>query len=241
MGLPEMPHPELTPNQGAALVALAAHVVAARLLDQPFQPAEPAESALRTVGSSFVTLERAGALRGCVGALEPTRPLYLDVARNALRAMADPRLPAVAADEWCALDVSVSVLSESQPIPASGIEELASALRPGVDGVILTDGRRRATFLPAVWQRMPSARQFVAALLLKGGWSRADGPELMAWRYVATEVHSPAPRPPLAEVSPPAAWVGAGSGKSSPAPDSATSSAPDPSAQPGAGAADPGA
>src|SRR5690606_35881105 len=50
------------------------------------------EERLSVPGASFVTIEVDGALAGCIGSLEPTRPLWQDVARNARgAAFADPR------------------------------------------------------------------------------------------------------------------------------------------------------
>src|SRR5512142_720135 len=107
---------EITSAEGAALAALAVRVIGARLAGRSYTATCPGGAAAE-VGASFVTLERAGRLRGCVGALDAVRPLHLDVARNALRAMADPRLPAVAVEDWAELDVTVSVLGPREPIP----------------------------------------------------------------------------------------------------------------------------
>ena len=122
---------ELTPDEGAALACLAAWGVAAKLRGLATDGRPPAEARLRALGASFVTLEAAGRLRGCIGTLYPARPLYLDVARNARRAAEDPRLPAVTATDWPRLDVSVSVLTPPRPLAAAGVAELAAALRPG--------------------------------------------------------------------------------------------------------------
>src|SRR5690606_1727862 len=55
---------------------------------------------LRSPGCSFVTLEREGELAGCIGTLQPSRPLWRDVARNARgAAFADPRFPPLAAGD----------------------------------------------------------------------------------------------------------------------------------------------
>ena len=188
----------ITAPAGAALAALAVAAIGARLRGEPFQPAAPDHPELLVPGASFVTLERGGALRGCVGALDPARPLYLDVVRNAGRAMADPRLPALAPAEWPELDVTVSVLSAPEPVPG-GADALAGALRPGVDGLILTDGSRRATFLPAVWHKVADPERFVAALLAKGGWTPGERGGLTALRYTATEFTAAGPRPALTE------------------------------------------
>jgi hypothetical protein len=185
----------LSTADGAALARLAAEAVRARLAGRPPDGRPPAAQPLRAIGASFVTLERAGELRGCIGTLEAVRPLYRDVIRNAQRAMADPRLPPVTAAEWPELDVKVSVLSDAEPLLVTGPDELLAALRPGVDGLILTDGRRRATFLPAVWAKLPDPEHFLRALLAKGGWPPGTWPAgLTAQRYTADEYRDPAPR-----------------------------------------------
>jgi uncharacterized protein len=191
--------------EGARLAQLAAAAVGARLrgrdpLAEPMADliADFAADGVAAPGASFVTLERRGALRGCVGTLEPSRPLYYDVVRNAVRAMNDPRLPAVTAADWPELDVKVSVLTPETPVPAATRAELLAALRPGVDGLVLTGGPRRATFLPAVWAKLPEPADFVDALLRKGGWPAGEWPaELAAARYTSEEFHDAAPREPL--------------------------------------------
>jgi uncharacterized protein len=183
---------------GALLARLAAAAVAVRLGGRP--DAQPEADvlvvpALLEKGASFVTLERCGMLRGCIGSLEASCPLYRDVLRNAVRAMTDPRLPPVTVDDWLDLDVKVSVLGALQPLPSTTRDELLAALRPGVDGLILTDGHRRATFLPAVWDKLPEPDRYVAALLRKGGWPADGWPAgLVARRYGSREFHDPAPR-----------------------------------------------
>jgi len=183
---------------GTALARLAAAVVGARLAERPVPDAVPQRPALTAVGASFVTLEAAGRLRGCIGTIEAARPLYLDVIRNAQRAMRDPRMPPVVAAEWPNLDVKVAVLTPGGPLPAATREEFLAALRPGVDGVLITDGKRRATFLPAVWAKLPEPARFTAALLAKGGWPETEWPaDLTASRYTTVEYRDPAPRPAL--------------------------------------------
>lgn len=50
--------------------------------------------ALQARQASFVTLEKAGQLRGCIGSLEAYRPLVEDVAEHAYAAaFRDPRFP----------------------------------------------------------------------------------------------------------------------------------------------------
>jgi len=42
-------------------------------------------------------------------------------------------------------------------------------LNPNVDGVILQDGWRRATFLPQVWEKIPDKAEFLDELCYKMG------------------------------------------------------------------------
>jgi AmmeMemoRadiSam system protein A len=218
----------LEPGDGAALARLAAATVGACLAGAPMRDGVPepdavagsvrdlvsgpvaASAALTEPGSCFVTLEVNGRLRGCVGTIEPARPLYLDAMRNAQRAMRDPRMPAVQAAEWPYLDVKVSVLSAAGDLAAGSRAELVNALRPGVDGVLITDGTRRATFLPAVWAKLRDPETFVAALLAKGGWAPTGWPAgLVASRYTTSDYRDSPPRPALPSLSP-AAPGGAG-------------------------------
>jgi AmmeMemoRadiSam system protein A len=176
----------LSADQGRQLVELAVEVVYARLTRVSHEPSRPTDPVLLRPGASFVTLESRGALRGCVGTLQPRRPLYLDVRHNTESAMVDPRLPAVTAVDWPTLDVEVSVLSELEPVAAGTRAELVGRLRPGVDGLVVAVETRRATFLPAVWAKLADPQRFVSALLAKGGWPADGWPEgALVWRYTS--------------------------------------------------------
>jgi AmmeMemoRadiSam system protein A len=178
----------LTAAEGQALAELAVAAIAARLAGHALAGSRPESAALRAPGASFVTLEAGGRLRGCIGSLEHIRPLYQDVVRNAVHAMSDPRLPPVTAADWPTLTVTVAVLSPAEPLRSPTRDALLAALRPGVDGLILARGRRRATFLPKVWRKLATPERFVAALLKKGGWPAEPWPsDLAASRYTVVE------------------------------------------------------
>jgi AmmeMemoRadiSam system protein A len=121
-------------------------------------------------GASFVTLTQAGKLRGCIGSLEAYRTLATDVAENAVAAaFKDPRFAPLGDDELARTRVEVSLLTPAVPISFSDENAALNALRPGIDGIVLTHGQRRATFLPQVWESLPEPRQFIAQLKLKAG------------------------------------------------------------------------
>lgn len=123
-------------------------------------------------GATFVTLTQNGQLRGCIGSLEAHRPLAKDVAENAIAAaFHDPRFPPLKGEELERTRVEVSLLEPSEAIDFVDEADAIAQLRPGVDGVILTHGHRRATFLPQVWEALPDPRKFLAQLKLKAGLS----------------------------------------------------------------------
>ena len=125
---------------------------------------------LRTPGACFVTLTQDGTLRGCIGTVDAWRPLGLDVRANAVAAAVhDRRFPPLRPEELDRTRIEVSVLSPPEPIDCSDEADALATLRPGVDGVVLACGRRRATFLPQVWQRLPDPATFLTALRRKAG------------------------------------------------------------------------
>lgn len=140
---------------------------------------------LREIGASFVTLRLQGELRGCIGSVDPHRPLGDDVVHNArAAAFQDPRFPPVAREELERLQVEVSVLSPRTPIEASDEPSALAALRPGVDGIYLEYAGRGATFLPQVWENLPDPQDFLGELRRKAGLgARFWDPAIRLSRY----------------------------------------------------------
>ena len=150
--------------------------------------------------ATFVTLHRCDQLRGCVGSLVANRPLVSDVAHSAFKAaFRDGRFSALQAAEFDGLEVHISVLSPLEPLSSKNEASLLEQIRPGVDGLVLRDGPRQGTFLPAVWESIPDPMEFLRALKSKAGlpadaWS-ADWDVL---RYTVESIPSPTlhfPRP----------------------------------------------
>jgi MEMO1 family protein len=132
----------------------------------------------------FVTLTEKGALRGCIGYIEPIKPLYRAVMENARNAaLSDPRFPPVAPSELAGIKVEVSVLTRPVAIEYNGPQDLLDKLVPHVDGIILQDGPYQSTFLPQVWDQLPEKTGFLEALSLKGGMARDGWKKAHVKRY----------------------------------------------------------
>ncbi len=153
----------------------------------------PALSAWR---ATFVTLTENDRLRGCIGSLMPHRPLMDDAVINATQAaFSDPRFPPLKESELAGLRVDVSILSHPRAVPAGSVSELAGALEPERDGLILSAGRRRALFLPTVWRHFPDAHAFVRHLMAKAGFQPNRWPEgLEARRFRVESFGAPSRR-----------------------------------------------
>jgi hypothetical protein len=135
------------------------------------------DAGLKARRGSFVTLNQRGQLRGCIGSLAASRPLLVDVAHNArAAAFRDPRFKPLTATEYASIDVHISVLSPARPVQVRSRRELIDFLQPGVHGLILQQGKHRATYLPSVWEKIADSDRFIAELrakagLPRGGWS----------------------------------------------------------------------
>lgn len=150
-------------------------------------------------GASFVTLRDGRRLLGCVGSMAPIRPLATDVAANAVSAaFADPRMPALTPAEFETMEVKISVLSPLVPMPVHSLDELRARVVPGKDGLLIQSGSRRGTFLPSVWEQVPSVDEFLSMLWLKAGLPPGTWPaDLVVERYRTFEFGDPGPRPAI--------------------------------------------
>lgn len=174
-------------HRGRVLLPLARAAIAGEL-GRP-QAADDSAPWLREPGACFVTLTRQGELRGCIGTLEAHRPLLTDVRVNAVAAaFHDPRFAPLSMRELDLVEVEVSLLSPMQALDFASEAEALALLRPGIDGVVLSYGSRRSTFLPQVWEQLPDVHAFMAHLKRKAGLP-ADfwHAELRLQRYTVTQ------------------------------------------------------
>ena len=133
-------------------------------------PTENIPAALEKAGACFVTLHKAGNLRGCCGSVMAWRPLIEDIRANALlAAFDDPRFFPLGRVEWDEISLSVTLLSPLQAMNFESEADLLSQLEPHRDGLLIEDAGRCALFLPAVWESAPDKQEFLAHLKAKAG------------------------------------------------------------------------
>lgn len=144
---------------------------------------------LREERATFVTLKINGRLRGCIGSMQAHRALAVDVAHNAqAAAYKDHRFSPLTAAEYPLIDLHISILSPPEDFVVASRQELLDTLRPGIDGLVLRENGKQATYLPSVWDQLKDPAQFVAELRAKAGLPRdgwSDGVTLA--RYTTEE------------------------------------------------------
>ena len=171
MPLPETPQ-QLSDQARNTLMQVAEASIRHGLLHGTSLPVDSKNyiESLQAVRASFVTLQKHGDLRGCIGHLEAFQPLVRDIAENAYAAaFQDPRFPSLSDNEIDTLEIHISVLTPPQPMAFNSEKELIAQLRPGQDGLILQDGYNKGTFLPSVWESLPQPSEFIKHLKLKAG------------------------------------------------------------------------
>jgi AmmeMemoRadiSam system protein A len=167
----------LTDEERGYLLALARSSIRATLAGEPRPADPPPTSRLEEPAGVFVSLHRAGELRGCIGSLVRDRPLHQAVRDMALAAaFEDPRFPPLTAGELESLRVEISVLSERTPVAATEVV-------PGLHGVSISLRDRRSVFLPQVAREAAWTRE----ILLSQACLKAGLPE-HAWTDPETEL-----------------------------------------------------
>jgi AmmeMemoRadiSam system protein A len=113
------------------------------------------DTRLEKIEGAFVTIRKAGALRGCIGNIIGQGPLYETVRDMAVAAASrDPRFTPLTVGELKDMDVEISVLSQPRRVKD------ASEIQLGRHGVIVSAGDHQGVFLPQV--------------ALETGWSRQE-------------------------------------------------------------------
>ncbi len=170
---------KLTPQEGQIILKIARQAIENHLNGEAKSHInlDDYPSSLTNKGACFVTLTMHGVLRGCIGSIEASQPLINDVQDRAVgAAFNDPRFPELKLEEYPDLKIEVSRLTPPERLQYSTPDDLVNKLRPGIDGVILRQNFRRATFLPQVWEGLPDPEQFLGEIVHENGIG-SDGME----------------------------------------------------------------
>ena len=131
--------------------------------------------ALRSKSGAFVTLHTQGRLRGCIGYIEPIKPLFETVIENARNAATnDWRFARVTQTELPHIDIEISVMSPLRKV------ESADEIVVGKHGLVINEGMSRGVFLPQVpVEQGWNLDQYLDGICRKaelppGSWKTAD-------------------------------------------------------------------
>jgi len=179
----------LTSGEQHYLLTLARKTLTHYLSGKPIQELEKTKlsPALIEKRGCFVTLEKKGNLRGCIGYIQPEKSLCECVMENAVNAAThDLRFPEVNFDELKSITIEISALTVPEPLEIKNRKTLLQVLVPGRDGVILSNGWKKSTFLPQVWEHFVDKESFLNALCEKGGMSggcwEEENTEILTYR-----------------------------------------------------------
>lgn len=162
---------KLTNDQGSKLLKLARAAIDNKLGGDTHVP-HIVDPALLANRGTFVTLKLNNQLRGCIGNIDPVKPIRDGISDNAVNAaFGDHRFTPLTDEEFNKVDISISILSKAKKLSYSDGSDLITKLRPHKDGVILRQGGAGATFLPQVWEQLPDVEMFLSHLCSKAGLS----------------------------------------------------------------------
>jgi AmmeMemoRadiSam system protein A len=119
---------------------------------------------LRDHCGAFVTLHKHASLRGCIGYVEPLKPLYKTVRECAhAAATRDPRFEPVTPEELPDLRLEISILSRLEEVSPDRV-------LVGQHGLLISRGFQRGLLLPQVALHFKWDRQrFLEETCLKAG------------------------------------------------------------------------
>jgi AmmeMemoRadiSam system protein A len=169
----------LSNDEKQELLRIARVVIERRTRGETMPELTPLTDRLNEPRGAFVTVEKRGMLRGCVGSLEVSKPLYKTVAEMAEEAaFHDLRFRPIGPDELPYLKLEISVLTPMEKV--SQIEEILI----GIHGLMISLGERSGLLLPQVavernWDR----RTFLEETCRKAGLSRD------AWKDEGSEIY----------------------------------------------------
>ncbi len=164
----------LTIEEGSEAVRLARRAIETYLEDgKKIEPPEDLEEIFTEDRGVFVTLNKEGSLRGCIGRPMPQQSLVEGLIDSAISAATrDPRFPSLEPEELDAATVEVSVLTPPEEIEIRNKKECSEKIEVGRDGLIVKRGGREGLLLPQVpldqgWDE----EEFLSQTCVKAGLS----------------------------------------------------------------------
>jgi len=157
-------HKPLTEKEKKKLLKVARNSLSARLSKKEM-PKLKAEGTLAERRGAFVTLTRNGKLRGCIGYIQPVKPLSVSVQEMAVAAATrDARFKPVKRNELKEIEIEISVLSRLERVKdVSGIEI-------GKHGLYIIAGNSSGLLLPQVaTEQKWDCEQFLENVCYKAG------------------------------------------------------------------------
>jgi len=121
----------------------------------------------------FVTLNKSGDLRGCIGRPLPRQPFIEGLVNSSINsAIRDPRFPEVRSEELKDITVEVSVLTVPENIEVDDPKKYPEEVEVGRDGLIVKSGGSEGLLLPQVpvdndWD----SEEFLSQTCVKAGLS----------------------------------------------------------------------
>ncbi len=155
----------LTDEEKQFLLDLARNTLEAHLRSEPKPEIVPETQLLQENFGAFVTVKNGGDLRGCIGLIAASKPLYQTVAEMAVGAgTGDPRFPSVTLEELPDIDFEISVLTPFE------VNQDAETIEVGKHGLLIKKGFSQGLLLPQVaveygWDR----EQFLQHTCIKAG------------------------------------------------------------------------
>ncbi len=155
----------LTEEEKKELLNIARKTLESYLKEGKIPDFKVTSSKLQEKYGVFVTLEKYGELRGCIGYIEGFKPLYEGVIDNAINAaLRDPRFPPVTYKELKEIKIEITILS-----PLKKIKDL-NEIQVGKHGLFIKKGIYQGLLLPQVaveyhWDR----ETFLRHTCLKAG------------------------------------------------------------------------
>jgi len=169
-----VPRQEFSSEERSQLLRLAHNSISSALEHREI-PLEPPTPHLAEPRGAFTSLHLYGELRGCVGYVLPTCPVYRAVAETArAAAFDDNRFSPVTPEEATHLEIELSILSPAQPIRSEEVEV-------GRHGLVISSHGRRGLLLPQV----PVERGWDRTIFLEQTCRKAGLPA-DAWQKGAT-------------------------------------------------------